>query len=390
MSPLGKFTFAVFGLRFFGAEGFFIGMLLGHLLIDRTVIIKQVERGLHGIDDNIRILLPYRWYRYYNRLDGNFWGKIWGTLFGSILFGFYGFITLFIVGHFTFDTPNSRHADKFRKNFDIFWNRNWCKIFGAIIGFILHSRIILFSGIIIGYFLDSFRLERSFYKGFGLSWLPKFWRKINPLKLALHSWEARKVTFIQAIAGLAAKVAKSDGSVNESEIRVFKKIFEIPADENSRVAKIFNDAKRSPEGFERYTAQLKTIADGDINLKESIIENLFKIVVADGAITVPESRIMEKITKELELPQGNFEAIRRHFEPSAAGGSIQDFYAVLGVFCNASDCEIKSRWKKLINQYHPDRLQSRGASPEEIKAATIKMAEINNAYQNIMKSRKIA
>ena len=221
MSPLGKFTFAVIGLRFFGASGFFVGMLLGHLLIDRTVIIKQIERGLHAVDDNIRILLPYRWYRYYNRLDGNFWGKIWGTLFGSILFGFYGFITLFIVGHFTFDTPNSRHANKFRKNFDIFWNRNWCKIFGAIIGFILHSRIILFSGIIIGYFLDSFRLERSFYKGFGLSWLPKFWRKINPLKLALHSWEARKVTFIQAIAGLAAKVAKSDGSVIESEIRVF-------------------------------------------------------------------------------------------------------------------------------------------------------------------------
>ena len=184
MSPLGKFTFAVIGLRFFGASGFFVGMLLGHLLIDRTVIIKQIERGLHAVDDNIRILLPYRWYRYYNRLDGNFWGKIWGTLFGSILFGFYGFITLFIVGHFTFDPPNSRHANKFRKNFDIFWNRNWCKIFGAIIGFILHSRIILFSGIIIGYFLDSFRLERSFYKGFGLSWLPKFWRKINPLKLA--------------------------------------------------------------------------------------------------------------------------------------------------------------------------------------------------------------
>lgn len=389
MSPLGKFTFAVVGLRFFGAAGFFVGMLLGHLLIDRTVVIKKIERGLHGIDDNIRILLPYRWYRYYNRLDGNFWGKIWGTLLGGILFGFYGFIILFLIGHFTFDTPNSRHANKFRKNFDIFWNRNWCKIFGGIIGFILHSRIILFSGIIIGFFLDSFRLERSFYKGFGLSWLSKFWRKISPLKLALHSKEARKVTFIQAIAGLAAKVAKSDGSVNESEIRVFKKIFEIPVGENSRIARIFNDAKRSPEGFERYAEQLRTIASGDINLKESIIENLFKIVVADGAITVSEGRIMEKIARVLELPQGNFEAIRRHFEPSAAGGSVQDFYAVLGVFCNASDCEIKGRWKKLINQYHPDRLQARGASPEEIKAATIKMAEINNAYQNIMKSRKI-
>lgn len=391
MSPLGKFTFALLGLRFFGADGFFLGMLLGHLLIDRTVIIKRIELWQHQIDDNIRLLLPYRWYRYYNRLDGNFWGKIWGAVLGGLLYGFNGFIFLFIVGHFAFDTPNSRHAKKFRKDFDIFWNRHWCKILGGIIGFILHSRVLLFSGIIIGFFLDNFRLERSFYKGFGLGWLSKFWRKISPLKLALHSKEARKVSFIQAIAGLAAKVAKSDGPVNESEIRVFKKIFEIPADENSKVGKIFNKAKQSAEDYKPYVDQLKILSEGDLNLKETIIENLFKIVVADGPITPAENKIMEKIARKLGIPQGNFEILRRRFEPTCGPqGNLQDDYGILGVFCNASDAEIKNRWKKLIVQYHPDRLQARGASAEEIKAATQKMAEINNAYQNIMKSRKIA
>ena len=103
MSPLGKFTLAIIGLRLWGAEGFFVGMLLGHFIIDRTHLIVSLQRRLGIIDDNIRLLLPYRYYQYYNRIEGHFWGKIWGAVFGAILFGWHGFILLFIVGHFVFD-----------------------------------------------------------------------------------------------------------------------------------------------------------------------------------------------------------------------------------------------------------------------------------------------
>ena len=96
MSPLGKFTLALLGLRFFGAEGFFIGLFLGHMLIDRTLVITALEKRLSLLDDNIRLMLPYKIYRYYNRIDGNFWGKIWGMLFGSLLYGVNGFILFFI------------------------------------------------------------------------------------------------------------------------------------------------------------------------------------------------------------------------------------------------------------------------------------------------------
>ena len=65
MSPLGKFTLALIGLRLFGAEGFFVGMFLGHMLIDKTHLIVSLERRLSIIDDNIRIMLPYKYYRYY-------------------------------------------------------------------------------------------------------------------------------------------------------------------------------------------------------------------------------------------------------------------------------------------------------------------------------------
>ena len=53
-----------------------------------------------------------------------------------------------------------------------------------------------------------------------------------------------------------------------------------------------------------------------------------------------------------------------------------------------TDKEIKRRWKELINQYHPDLAQAKGASAREIEACTLKMAEINNAYEHIIKSRQ--
>ena len=99
MAPLGKFTLSVIGLRLFGAAGFFWGMFLGHLLIDRSLVGKWIENRLSELDDNVRLLLPYGFYKYYSRLDDNLFGKVWGALLGAAAFGWGGFITLFILGH---------------------------------------------------------------------------------------------------------------------------------------------------------------------------------------------------------------------------------------------------------------------------------------------------
>ena len=388
MSPLGKFTLALLGLRFFGAEGFFIGLFLGHMLIDRTLVITALEKRLSLLDDNIRLMLPYKIYRYYNRIDGNFWGKIWGMLFGSLLYGVNGFILFFIVGHFVFDTPNSRHARKFRKELDFFFDNNWGKIGGAVLGFVSHSRILLFSGIIAGFFIDYYRMENA--NLFPFARIRQFWYKVNPLKLWRHSQEARHVAFIQAMAGLAAKVAKADGQVTEEEVRAFKKAFAVKQEENSKVAKVFNKAKTSSEGIEKYTQQLNWLTQDNLPLKENVVDNLFKIAVADSGGAAAEALdLLRRIARQIDLPEGNFEVIQDIYTPKSKNATMQSFYDVLGVFCNASDCEIKRRWKELIVKYHPDRLQARGASAEEIESMTLKMAEINNAYQAIMKSRKI-
>ncbi len=63
---------------------------------------------------------------------------------------------------------------------------------------------------------------------------------------------------------------------------------------------------------------------------------------------------------------------------------MTDPYKILGVSPQASDDEIKTAYRKLCQQYHPDRQQD--GVMEEI--ATEKMAEINAAYDEIMDMRR--
>ena len=60
-------------------------------------------------------------------------------------------------------------------------------------------------------------------------------------------------------------------------------------------------------------------------------------------------------------------------------------YRVLGVDPAASMAEIDTAYRRLISQYHPDKVA--GAAPELREAAEKKAAEINAAYDRIQQLR---
>lgn len=379
MTPIGKLTLAVLGLRLFGIDGLLWGMLLGHVIIDRSLVKKFIKTKLSELDDTIRLLLPYRLYCIYNQIHDNGFGKIWGAILGAVAYGWNGLIVFCIFGHFLFDRSSGREL---RYAFEDFWNGNLGKLAGGIIGFATQRPWLIFLGVVIGFVIDEYRMGGGFQKRFKT----RFWSKINLIKLALRSTTAKDMSFVRSMAGLAAKIAKADGAVSENEIRVFKKIF--CADRNPRIARIFNDAKQSTDGYEQYARQLKMLSQNNLDMKENIIENLFKIAVADGDIGTQEQEMFDRIAEIIEIPQGNYSIIKDRFIAKPKDEQSSGDYEILGVFYNASDKEIKRRWIELINTYHPDKIQAAGGSSDEIAAATAKMAAINSAYEHIMKQRK--
>ena len=383
MSPFGKITLALLGLKIFGADGLFLGLFFGHMLIDKTFIIRRLEIALDRLDDIIRIKLPYKYYRYYNRLDGNIWGKLWGIAFGGLLFGFWGFVSLFILGQVLFDMPKNPDIRRFKKKIDHFFDNNWGKILGAIIGFVLKSPVLIFVGLIIGFFADYQRMESARLVPFGA--FSKYWQKINALKLWRHSQSGEHRKYLEAMAALAALIAESEGRSNTKKAEAFQHVFAVKPKQKSYVREIFENKNKHQGSVEKYADILEFLTRDNDDLKESSLENLFKIATADETLTPKELKLLEQVAKIIRVDEAITAKLKKQFMPVEMDKKLEKCYQILGVSKQDDLAEIKAKWKKMILQHHPDRLGN--ASEKAIAAATRKMAEINLAYQEIVKAK---
>lgn len=61
-------------------------------------------------------------------------------------------------------------------------------------------------------------------------------------------------------------------------------------------------------------------------------------------------------------------------------------WAVLGVATDANEAEVEAAYRRLIAQYHPDRMA--GAAPELRAQAERRAREINGAYDRIRTRRR--
>src|SRR3546814_3869232 len=66
-------------------------------------------------------------------------------------------------------------------------------------------------------------------------------------------------------------------------------------------------------------------------------------------------------------------------------GPRENHWRVLGLTDEASDAEVDLAYRRLITQYHPDKLS--GAADELRRQADARAREINTAYDSIKKQR---
>ncbi|WP_099864623.1 J domain-containing protein [Pararhizobium haloflavum] len=196
----------------------------------------------------------------------------------------------------------------------------------------------------------------------------------------------RKVAFSVAMIALSAKMAKADGIVSDAEVRAFRQIFAIPPEESENVARLYNLAKQDVAGFEFYASKLASLCGSGENnclLLEDILDGLFHIAKADGAIHRSEMAFLEAIARIFRIDESHFEQIMaRHVH---IGGF--DPYKVLGVSRDADFQDIKRRYRQAVAANHPDRLIARGVPQEFLAIATDRTARLNAAYEAIERDR---
>ncbi len=237
----------------------------------------------------------------------------------------------------------------------------WGKLAGAATGFALGGPIGALMGALAGHFGVDSQLDHDDSAG--------------PPE--------RQVAFTLGVIALGAKMAKADGVVTPDEVAAFKEVFRVPQSEMHNVARIFNLAKQDVAGYEAYAAQLAHLFRDNRELLEDVLEGLFHIAAADGVLHPKEDEYLQEVAERFGFSGAEFRSIRARFLPE----DKTDPYKVLGVPHDASLDVIKARYRRLMQENHPDKAIARGMPSEFIKIATDKVAAINAAHEQILKER---
>ena len=208
-----------------------------------------------------------------------------------------------------------------------------------------------------------------------------------------YSQRDLQTAFTIALVSLAAKVAKADGKVCENEIDAFDHFLKcnlnMSVQERQHAAKIFNAARDSTYPPEDFAKQLKSIFSQQSDRLRDVITILYMIGFADGQIHPSEEELIKDIGLAMGLNLQDIQQCRATLDSVQSNHrcTIDEAYQVLGVSPNDSDKQIKSAHRKLVREYHPDKLASKGLPKDFNEFAKQKMVAINEAWDMIKSKR---
>tara|TARA_Y100000589_G_scaffold110763_1_gene105209 strand:+ start:1443 stop:2210 length:768 start_codon:yes stop_codon:yes gene_type:complete len=196
--------------------------------------------------------------------------------------------------------------------------------------------------------------------------------------------------FATSVIAISAKLAKADGKISKSEILAFKKIFEFPAEDEKAISNIFNSAKENIDDYKDIAKQVYKVFKYDKGLLFELLNSLFSIAYADGELHPKEKVMLSEIAKVFQISVNEFESLNNIFEEkiSTDATSINRSYKILGLSEKASLEQVSNQYRKLIKEYHPDKLQGMGLPKEFIELANQKLSAINKAYTEIKNNEK--
>jgi DnaJ like chaperone protein len=253
------------------------------------------------------------------------------------------------------------------------------KIVGAIFGFYLFR----FFGAVVGYILGSF-IDRTLAYGVG---------GVNPLSRA-H----RQSVFLGTVFVLMGKIAKADGRVSEQEIAHVEMMFQklgMSTEHRQQAIALFKKGSVPDFDIRPTLNEFMAVCGHTNSLKQMLLVYLIVMAFADGHLDPAEESLLKEIAQYLGYSNEAFQNIlamvtnQSHFGGGQAGtaSSLEDAYKALGVSKENSDQEIKRAYRKLMSQYHPDKLMGQGMPEDMIKMATAQAQEVQVAYDMIKKSR---
>lgn len=211
-----------------------------------------------------------------------------------------------------------------------------------------------------------------------------------------------KNPMVASIMALSAMIAKSNGSISKEEVKYIKDYvtsrFNVSREALDDYVGAFNYGKDHPEDYQIFTGMIRGCGQlGVLN----VIAYLFVGLSLEGEHTSQKEVIARQILTDLGVSPYEYAYIKRSFtgegysysgyQGGAMGGPsksdlVKKYTEVLGVSPDASMNEIKKAYRKLVKEYHPDKLAAENAPPEYVEFANKKIRDINEAYEYLEKN----
>lgn len=264
--------------------------------------------------------------------------------------------------------------------------RGWAgKIIGAFVGYLLGRLLGAVIGLVLGHQFD---------RGFGAA-------RREQLFPGLGASGARvRELFFRATFSVMGHLAKVDGRVSEQEIQAARSVMyhmRLSPEQVKEAIALFNEGKRPDFPLRETLAAFRRAVGFHRELITAFVEIQVQAAAADGNISGSRRNLLWEICQQLGVSRvqlAQIEALvfaQRHGHQPAGDstGGLRQAYRVLGVESAASDKDIKTAYRRLMSQHHPDKLVARGLPEEMLQDSKEKIREIRAAYDAIKASRKL-
>ncbi len=202
----------------------------------------------------------------------------------------------------------------------------------------------------------------------------------------LSNGETSQMTFFVASFSMLAKLIRSDGTVTEPEIQTVRHFMveDLHLNAQSRLAAehIFRAAMDSNESFENFAVQFYQHFNDQPQLLELMIDILFRVALSDGALHGAEEQLIKSAADIFNFSNDAYLKFKSSYAPDS-----DKYYTILGCSNSDSDDKVKSQYRKLVRDFHPDTIASKGLPDEFVTFANDKFREIQEAYEMVQKER---
>mgnify|MGYP000339038974 CR=1 FL=1 len=257
------------------------------------------------------------------------------------------------------------------------------RILGAFIGFLIFGPLGLFVGWWIGGMLSAPQGPQAWFNG---------------------SQPHTQDTFFRVTFQTIGHIAKADGRVCEREILHARDVMSrmgLDAQKRREAMQFFDEGKQPGFDLDAALNELKQACGWHTILKQLFVQIQMQATKADGRFSPEQEALLKRISQQLGVSGSYQQAHGQYYQSyghqsQQRGGSnssysgrssLQNAYETLGIKSDANQSEVKRAYRKLMSEYHPDKLMAKGLPDSMIKMATEKTQTIRSAYDAICQAK---